>query len=142
LTEYKRDYDNQRKRTDHVFKLVSYVRSRVATALRASRIKGDRVTAKGALRYLGCAFDDFARHIESQFTDGMSWENFGRGGWNIDHIYPLARADFTDPVELWAAFNWRNCRPLWERENFVKGDAVTPEAAELFAELKATFSPR
>jgi hypothetical protein len=142
LNEYKRDYDNQRKRIDHVFKLVSYVRSRVATALRASRLKGRRVTARGALRYLGCPFDDFARHIESQFTDGMSWENFGKSGWHVDHIYPLARADFADPVELLAALNWRNCRPLWEAENMIKSDTITAEAAALFAELKETFSPR
>jgi hypothetical protein len=141
LNEYKRDYDNHRKRTDHIFKLVGTVRSRVATALRASRLKGQRVTARGALRYLGCPFDDFARHIESQFTDGMNWENFGKGGWHVDHIYPLGRADLTDPVELQAAFNWRNCRPLWEAENMIKQAKVTPEAAELFAELKATFSP-
>jgi hypothetical protein len=142
LTAYKRDYDNQRKRTDHVFKLVVNVRSRVATALRASRLKGQRVTARGALRYLGCPFDDFARHIESQFTDGMSWENFGKDGWHVDHIYPLGRADLTDPVELLAAFNWRNCRPLWEAENMIKSDTITAEAAALFAELKEAFSPR
>jgi len=139
LTAYKRDYDNQRKRTDHVFKLVVNVRSRVATALRASRLKGKRVTARGALRYLGCSFDDFARHIESKFTDGMSWENFGKGGWHVDHIYPLGRADLTDPVELLAAFNWRNCRPLWEAENMIKQATVTPEAATLFAELVEQF---
>jgi len=137
LTAYKRDYDNHRKRVDPVFKLVSYVRSRVATALRDSRLKGQRVTARGALRYLGCSFDEFARHIESQFKDGMSWENFGRGGWHIDHIYPLGRVDFTDLIELWAALNWRNCRPMWEPENLLKKATVTEEAAELFAELKA-----
>ena len=140
LTTYKRDYDNQRKRTDHVFKLVCTVRSRIATALSASRLKGRRVTARGALRYLGCPFDDFARHIESQFTDGMSWENFGKSGWHVDHIYPLGRADLTDPVELLAAFNWRNCRPLWGVENMVKQATVTPEAAALFAELKALLA--
>ena len=140
LTEYKRDYDNHRKRKDHVFKLVMTVRSRVATALRASRLKGQRVTARGALRYLGCPFDDFVQHIESQFTDGMSWENFGRGGWHVDHIYPLGRANLTDPVELLAAFNWRNCRPLWGAENMIKQATVTPEAAALFAELKTSLA--
>jgi hypothetical protein len=140
LNEYKRDYDNQRKQSDHVFKLVVTVRSRVATALRASRLKGKRVTARGALRYLGCSFEDFARHIESQFTDGMSWENFGKSGWHVDHIYPLGHADLTDPVELLAAFNWRNCRPLWEAENMIKGDTITTEAAALFAELKSAVA--
>lgn len=137
LAAYKRAYDKQRKQTDPVFKLITYLRSRVAAAIRASRLKGKRVTAVGALRYLGCSFDHFSLHIESQFTNGMSWENFGKGGWHIDHIYPLARADFTDPVELWAALNWRNCRPLWEAENMTKNAKITPEAAELFATLKA-----
>jgi len=72
----------------------------------------------------------------------MSWENFGKDGWHVDHIYPLGRADLTDPVELLAAFNWRNCRPLWEAENMIKSDTITAEAAALFAELKEAFSPR
>jgi len=65
-------------------------------------------------------------HLEQQFTDGMPWENYGKGGWAVDHIIPLAAfhyTDYTDPdfKRCWAL---SNLRPLWEKDNYKKRDTL------------------
>ena len=37
----------------------------------------------GSTKYLGCNIKTFKKHIEKQFTEGMSWENCS--AWHIDH---------------------------------------------------------
>ena len=39
------------------------------------------------------SLEDLKLHLEKQFTNGMSWENYGKGGWHIDHIKPCASFD-------------------------------------------------
>jgi len=59
-------------------------------------------------------------HLEAQFKEGMSWDNYGRNGWHIDHICPISSFKFTsyndkDFKECWSL---ENLQPLWEREIF------------------------
>jgi len=83
---------------------------------------------KAILAKLGYTVEDLIKHIESQFQDGMTWENYGRpngsytDGWHIDHKKPCCSFDFdsTDHPqfkELWAL---SNLRPLWARDNASK----------------------
>jgi hypothetical protein len=62
---------------------------------------------------------EFAQHLERQFVEGMSWQNYGvkRGQWSIDHIIPLDCFDLANPDERKRAFHFSNCRPLWTVEN-------------------------
>ena len=59
--------------------------------------------------------------IESQFKEGMTWENWGRGigKWNIDHKIPLASA--TSEKEIIKLMHYTNLQPLWAEENSAKG---------------------
>lgn len=69
-------------------------------------------------RCLGYSSSDLKRHIEAQFADGMSWDNWG--AWHIDHITPVAvlvRSGVTDPAEINAL---SNLRPLWAKDNLSK----------------------
>ena len=36
--------------------------------------------------YTQCTIEELRQHIEAQFTEGMSWNNYGK--WHIDHIIP------------------------------------------------------
>ena len=49
---------------------------------------------------------ELKEHLESQFTDGMSWENMGE--WHIDHIKPCASFDLICPVQQLACFHYKN----------------------------------
>jgi hypothetical protein len=91
------------------------------------------------MRLVGCTVAALVAHLESQFAEGMSWSNFGRGGWHVDHIYPVGRADLTDKAQLLAAFNWRNCQPAWESDNLRKSARVTAATERHFKELVANF---
>jgi hypothetical protein len=69
---------------------------------------------------LGCTWLEFKRHMERQFTAGMTWAN--RGQWHIDHIVPMSTAETAaDVIRL---NHFTNLRPLWARDNLLKGSRV------------------
>jgi hypothetical protein len=58
--------------------------------------------------------------LETQFTDGMSWDN--RSEWHIDHIIPLSSAKTED--ELYKLCHYENLQPLWAEDNLKKGARI------------------
>lgn len=77
-----------------------------------------------SLELLGCSIEEFRHHLEQQFEPGMTWSNYGKGGWHIDHIVPVMWFDLTNKREALICFNYRNCRPLWSKENGSKNDQL------------------
>jgi hypothetical protein len=75
------------------------------------------------MKYLGCAKDELIRHLESKFTKGMTWDNYG-SGWHVDHIQPCASFDQTREDHLKICWHWTNLQPLWAEENVRKGDSL------------------
>lgn len=71
-------------------------------------------------KILGCSWEELVKHIECQFTTGMSWDN--RGEWHIDHIIPLATASCEDDIIRLNHFT--NLRPLWAEDNLRKSDKL------------------
>ena len=103
---------------DAQFTIRHLLRSRIRGAL------GRGVCKSGNTQELiGCTYDQLRKHIESQFTRGMSWDNQGK--WHIDHIIPCAAYDLTKPDRQRTCFNWQNLRPLWGTENARKADKIT-----------------
>ena len=72
-----------------------------------------------AINLLGCTIQEARNHIEKQFIDGMSWENYGK--WHIDHIKPCASFDLTKENDQRKCFHYTNLQPLWAKDNLVKG---------------------
>ena len=62
---------------------------------------------------LGCSIDYFKSYIESKFTSGMTWENYGYNGWHLDHIKPCSSFDLTDIDQQKICFHYTNLQPLW-----------------------------
>lgn len=87
----------------------------------------------GFSKYLEADGAVYAKHIESQFVDGMSWENRGVE-WEVDHIVPSSLlAMFYGREDLLGekAINQLcNIRPLKWEENLVKHDNV-PDALRI-----------
>jgi hypothetical protein len=72
---------------------------------------------------LGYSVADLKRHLESQFTEGMTWEKFFGGGIHIDHITPRMNFSYSSPKnsqfrECWAL---SNLRPIWPKQNSISG---------------------
>ncbi|MBW2472885.1 MAG: hypothetical protein JRE18_12495 [Deltaproteobacteria bacterium] len=79
-----------------------------------------RYKSKPTLELVGVeSWEELAQHLESQFTDGMSWDNYGQ--WHIDHIRPCVSFDLTDPEQQKECFNYTNLQPLWAKDNLSKG---------------------
>jgi len=78
----------------------------------------------GFVEVMGCTSLELKVHLESQFTEGMSWDNYGVNGWHIDHVIPCASFDLTDPIQQKTCFHFSNLRPMWARENIKKGKKI------------------
>jgi len=71
--------------------------------------------------YLNYNKYELASHIESQFVEGMSWDNISE--WHIDHIRPVSSFTFKsmDDPEFKACWALDNLQPLWAFDNLSKG---------------------
>jgi len=102
-------------RPDH--RLLMAMRMRVYNTL-----PGKRGTKSArTMDLVGCTIEALHKHLESLFALGMTWQNYGRGGWVVDHIRPCSSFDLSDPVHQQACFHFTNLQPLWEKENLKKG---------------------
>jgi hypothetical protein len=61
-------------------------------------------------------------HIESMFSEGMSWDNYGE--WHMDHIIPCSHFDLSIKSQQLECFNYKNMQPLWAIDNIRKGDRI------------------
>lgn len=70
---------------------------------------------------LGYTPTQLMHHLESWFTEGMSWDNMGE--WHIDHIRPVSSFTFDsmDDPEFKACWALENLQPLWAFDNMSKG---------------------
>ena len=92
------------------YRIAKNLRTRVSKAIRR-RGSSNKVSIKD----VGCTKTELVQYIESQFKDGMTWENYGE--WELDHIRPLASFDLTNSDELKIAANYKNLAPMWRQDN-------------------------
>jgi len=103
-----------RRKTDSSYALKKNMRARVYFLLKGYQ------KSKSTLGLLGCAdIEQLKTHLERQFTDGMSWENYGQ--WHVDHIRPCAAFDLSKAEEQQKCFHYTNLQPLWAEDNLSKG---------------------
>lgn len=108
-------YIRNKRATDLNFKLSRVLRTYVSVHIR----KGFKSAKSSEL--LGCSIESFRMYIESLFQPGMSWDNYGREGWHLDHIVAVALFDLTKPEHQRACFHFSNYQPLWWEDNYRKG---------------------
>jgi hypothetical protein len=111
---------NERDRRKNVaHKMHGRISAQIRDALRGE--KGQRKS----FELLGYTLEDLRRHLERQFTKGMSWSNMDE--WHIDHIVPKSSFKITGPddPELKRCWSLSNLRPLWAEENLRKRDSRT-----------------
>lgn len=112
-------WHREKRKTDVGFRLLGVLRCRLRMAL-----NGLTKCAR-TMEMLGCSTDELRKHLELQWRDGMTWENYGgRSGWQIDHIIPCASFDLTKEEEQRKCFHFSNLQPLGSKENRAKGTKV------------------
>jgi len=72
------------------------------------------------------SLEQLRKHIEKQFTEGMSWDAFMRGEIHIDHIIPVSVFVFNGPedIQFQACWALKNLRPLWAEDNHKKRNTL------------------
>jgi hypothetical protein len=107
-------YQKERLATDPDFRLAANLRSRYNQALKHWQTR----KTSSVIKLAGCSIEKLRAHIEAQFQPGMTWNNWARDGWHLDHIKPIASFDRPDHPDCW---HYSNLQPLWAVDNMKKG---------------------
>ena len=117
------EYRKQRKLNDPQYNFSESIRKGILNSFKKHSYKKTSKTHE----ILGCSFEEFKNHIESQFEDWMNWDNRGlateyKTKWVIDHIIPLDTAKTKE--DLIKLNHYTNLRPLCSKENRDKSNKI------------------
>ena len=116
--KYMAKWSAKRKKTDLKYRLNRKIQNAIYSSL--IRRKGGWSWEK----LVGYTVVDLMKHLEGQFKDGMTWDNYGQ--WHIDHKIPISVFNYSNPhhddfKKCWAL---KNLQPLWALQNIRKGNKL------------------
>jgi len=123
VNTWNKQYRVEKNKIDPSHKIKNNIRTRVRIGI----ICGGGRKSASTLELLSCSYKHARKHLESQFVEGMNWDNYGFYGWHIDHIIPCASFDLTDPDQQRQCFHYTNLQPLWAEDNLRKSDKLPHE---------------
>ena len=118
IRKTKRDYERNRKSRDPLYKLISNFRTAIYTVLKESNV--DKYGHYfDILQYTP---EQLITHLELQFKDDMSWDNYGV--WHVDHKLPITSFDIQEmgDKEFMSCWSLDNLQPMWGIENIRKSN--------------------
>jgi hypothetical protein len=120
IREIKRKYERTRKANDPLYKLIANFRTAIYQVLKENNINKNG----HYFEILGYTPYDLIEHIESKFTEGMSWENYGE--FHIDHITPISSFNIQEigDNEFMRCWALENLQPMWAEENIRKSNKI------------------
>jgi len=120
IRKTKRDYQQHLRDTNPTYKLISYFRTAIYQVLKESNV-GKNKHYFDVLQYTPKQLID---HLELQFTDGMTWDNYGE--WHVDHIKPISSFNIIEmgDNEFMKCWCLNNLQPMWGEENIRKSNKV------------------
>ena len=121
---YQKEYKRNRNANDPAFVLRSNVNRHIHHALKRA---GGSKAGESVLQYLPYTIEELKEHLQNQFVEDMSWDNYGE--WHIDHIYPQSKLPYDSMshpnfLKCWAL---DNLQPLWASANITKGNKIIGE---------------
>ena len=123
--------DKERRKTDLNFKLAHNIRNRTNKAFKSQNVR--KTNKKFDL--LGCCHSIFKKWINHQLYGNITVQNYGTV-WQIDHCLAVATFNLLDENDMKKCFNWFNLRPMYVRDNIIKGDKID-NRLYLLQEIKA-----
>jgi hypothetical protein len=118
--QIKRDYEKNRKSNDPLYKLISNFRTAIYQVLKENNVKKN-----------GHYFDilkytpqQLIEHLEKQFSDEMTWDNYGL--WHVDHKHPISlyNIEKIGDDEFLKCWSLDNLQPMWGSENIKKSNKL------------------
>lgn len=107
------EYHKKRIKEDDLYLFKHRIRTRISNSIK----KGGYTKRSKTFEILGCDFDFFKEYIESQFKEGMTWNNI-----HLDHIKPMSSA--TTEQEVIDLNHYTNFQPLTPKANMSKNDKL------------------
>jgi len=83
--EYMKTYW-KKKKDDICYRIKVNIRSDINARIKNYTMNTSKKT-NNTCKYLDCTIDFFVKWIESQFQDGMTWDNYAIK-WELDHVKP------------------------------------------------------
>ena len=116
----KRNYERNRKSSDPLYKLISNFRTAIYQVLKESNVEKNRHYFD-ILQYTP---EELIIHLESQFKDTMSWDNYG--DWHVDHKLPITSFNIEEmgDKEFMKCWALENLQPMWGEENIRKSNKI------------------
>lgn len=105
-------YKEKQKDNEH-FRKMENIRRSMRIIVRGGK------SQKGYDKYLGCSSEFLWKWI--LFNDPTcKLEDYGIGGWCLDHVVPCMKVDISSDEELHNVFHWSNTQPLSISKNSKK----------------------
>jgi|GEM_PF-5967329 len=79
---YQHNYTKNKRKNDISYRVLCYLRTRLWKTLKQNK------RIKSTSELVGCSIEDLRFHLQKNFKEGMSWDNYG--DWHIDHEIPCA----------------------------------------------------
>jgi hypothetical protein len=120
IRETKRNYEKTRKSNDPLYKLIANFRTAIYTVLKENNLN----KYGHYFEILQYSPEELVGHLENQFVDGMSWENYGE--WHVDHKLPITYFNFKEvgDEEFLKCWGLDNLQPMWGEENIKKSNKI------------------
>ena len=126
-------YQKKRRDSDLNFKLAHNLRVRTNKAFKSQNVRKTNKT----FDLLGCSHSFFKGWILHQLYCNMTLENYGSVR-QIDHCLAVTYFNLLDENDIKKCFNWVNLRPMYVKDNIIKGDKIDYHLY-LLQEVKAKY---
>jgi len=120
IRKVKRNYEKTRKANDPLYKLIANFRTAIYTVLKENNLN----KYGHYFEILQYSPEELVGHLENQFVNGMSWENYGE--WHVDHKLPITYFNFKEvgDEEFLKCWGLDNLQPMWGDENIKKSNKI------------------
>ena len=118
--ENKRNYERTRKANDPIYKLISNFRTAIYQVLKENNVEKNGHYFE-VLKYTP---EELINHLETQFKDGMTWDNYGE--WHVDHKVAISHHNIQEigDEEFMKCWSLNNLQPMWGEENIRKSNKI------------------
>jgi hypothetical protein len=106
-----------RHRNNPIYRMQQSMRSALCAALSGRR------KAQPTMDIIGCTVEELFEHLEScpSWESWMTRENYGKNGWDVDHIIPISKWSKNCPLQFALCWDKSNLQPLEHIANIKKG---------------------
>ena len=117
IKKCRREWKKHKRETDPNWKLTENMRSGMHSAL-AGRSK-----SAPTMKIIGCTAEALFKHLLSCASrePWMTRENYGKNGWDVDHIIAVKKWDYGCPLQFALCWDKSNLQPMEHIANIKKG---------------------